>query len=59
MRLLPIGASRNGSDSGMPATVVREVALRRLDRAARPERDGFEGAQFSRMVISPSAPPSM
>ena len=58
-RLLPTGASSNGSASLMPRTVV----LRSHEEGATAERGRnaivSNAAQFSRSVIPASAPPSM
>jgi hypothetical protein len=58
MRLLPIGASRNGSDSGMPATVVVKSQCGVLTAERGRNETASKARMFSRMVISPSAPPS-
>ena len=59
MRLLPTGASTSGIDSGMPSTVVRKSH----DGVATAQRGRnvtvSNARQFSRSVISASAPPSM
>jgi hypothetical protein len=59
MRLLPTGASKKGSSTGVPSTVVRRSQVPIAAALRGKKRTRSKTAQFSRKVTSPSAPPSM
>jgi len=58
-RLLPTGASINGSAIAFPSTVVRKSVVPIADALRGRKRTLSKIEQFSRIVTSPSAPPSI